>query len=248
MSPTKSTRRAPAARTKATAAKMAGVAAAKPASRKAGGKRSAAVSAPPRTTAASATAGQIAEARSRLAGKTRSPAQGGAMTSTRTLHELQVHQIELEMQNEELRQANEQLATLHQRYHDLYDFAPVAYYTVDVERRLVELNLAGSRLLGGERGQLPGKRLAEFVHPQSREAFDQMIARALVRNELVEDALVLLPRGQPPVYVKAQVRRFEQAPEAPAQARIVMMDLTALKSANEELARSLENFFRYWRP
>lgn len=165
----------------------------------------------------------------------------------RMLHELRVHQIELEMQNEQLRQANDDLAALHSRYVDLYDFAPVAYFTVGADRRLLELNLAGARLLGRERATLLGKRLSESVHATARDAFERLVSRALVRDELVEDALVMEPAGAGPVYVKAQARRVDDA-KGVASARIVMMDLSALKSANEDLARALEDFFRYWRP
>jgi PAS domain S-box-containing protein len=166
----------------------------------------------------------------------------------RLLHELQVHQVELQMQNESLRQSNTELAQLNARYHDLYDFAPVAYMTVGTDRKLVELNLAAARLLGRERGVLPGKRLADFVHATSHVAFERLLARTFTSNDLVEEALVMQARGGQPVYVKAQARRFESLDDAAPLARLVLVDLTALKSANDELANALERFFRYWRP
>jgi PAS domain S-box-containing protein len=161
----------------------------------------------------------------------------------RMLHELQVHQVELEMQNEELRRANDELASLHARYHDLYDFAPVAYFTLGADRRLVELNLAGARMLGMERSRLVGRRFADYVQLAARPRFDQLVARALVRDELVEDALTLEGAGSAPVHVKAQVRRVEGG-----HARIVLVDVSALRAANDELANALEKFLRYWRP
>jgi PAS domain S-box-containing protein len=194
-------------------------------------------------TAASRNLRRDAETKLRRGGVAARPA---ASENDRLVHELQVHKVELELQNEALRSANQELAALHERYHDLYDFAPVAYLTVSVDRRVLELNLAAARLLGRERYQLPGRRLADFIHPNSSIVFDQFIARALLDPELTEEALLVAPSRREPVYVKAQARRFDTA-DGPV-ARVVLVDLSALKHANEELARSLETFFRYWRP
>jgi len=64
------------------------------------------------------------------------------------LHELQVHQIELEMQNAELRQAREEVEALLEKFTDLYDFAPVGYLTLDRKGTIKDANLAGSALIG----------------------------------------------------------------------------------------------------
>jgi PAS domain S-box-containing protein len=165
----------------------------------------------------------------------------------RVLHELQVHQVELELQNEQLRAANDELAALHARYHELYDFAPVAYFTVDVDRRIVELNLAGARLLGKERGTLVGKRLGDYVSAPSRPLYQALVARTLVRDEMFEEPLLLEPAGGAAIHVKAQAKGAEPASGGRCT-RIVMVDVTALHLANDELARALEKFFHYWRP
>lgn len=164
----------------------------------------------------------------------------------RMLHELQVHQVELELQNEELRRANDELSALHARYHDLYDFAPVAYFTIDGDRRLVEANLAGARMLGQDRARLPQRRISEFVHPNSLVVFEQLLGRAMMKDTLLEDALVVRPQNAEPVHVKVQARRVDGTNGG--QVRLVMMDVSALRRANEDLAHSLETFFRYFRP
>ena len=70
------------------------------------------------------------------------------------IHELRVHQIELEMQNEELRRVQNELEISRSRYANLYDFAPVGYFTFDQQGRIVEINLTGAKQLGIEGGSL----------------------------------------------------------------------------------------------
>ena len=79
------------------------------------------------------------------------------------LHELRVHQIELEMQNEALRQAQSALEESRDRYMDLYEFAPVGYLTLTPEGLIEEVNLTGVKLLGIERGNLLQKGFRTFV-------------------------------------------------------------------------------------
>ena len=89
----------------------------------------------------------------------------------RQFHELQVHQIELEMQNEELRESRAQEEAARARYSDLYDFAPVGYLTLDGQGMITQTNLAAARMLGLERARLRGKRLAAFIAPAYLPAF-----------------------------------------------------------------------------
>ena len=86
----------------------------------------------------------------------------------RTVHELTVHPIELELQNEELRQARD---ALHNSYNELYDFAPVGYLTFDDLAVIRKANLTAAGMLGRERSQLIGKRFAQLVDAGSADRF-----------------------------------------------------------------------------
>ncbi|MEO2034681.1 MAG: PAS domain S-box protein [Planctomycetaceae bacterium] len=79
------------------------------------------------------------------------------------IHELQVHQVELEMQNRELRSTQLKLEDSRDRFSNLFDFAPVGYVTIDASGRIIEANLTIAKLLGVERGALVGQLIHQFV-------------------------------------------------------------------------------------
>jgi PAS domain S-box-containing protein len=87
------------------------------------------------------------------------------------MHELQVHQIELEIQNEELRQTQLKLETARERYFDLYDLAPVSYCTVSELGIILEANLAASELLGETRSDLIGKPISRYISKEYQDEY-----------------------------------------------------------------------------
>ena len=89
----------------------------------------------------------------------------------RALHELRVHQIELEMQNEELRRTQEELEGSRARYFDLYDLAPVGYFTLSEQGLILEANLTGAKLLGVARGALVKQPLSRFVLREDQDIY-----------------------------------------------------------------------------
>jgi PAS domain S-box-containing protein len=87
------------------------------------------------------------------------------------IHELEVHQIELEMQNEELRQAQLDLRAALDKVTDLYDFAPIGYFSISDKGLILETNLMGATMLGMEREKLAGKRFSQFIIKDDQDAF-----------------------------------------------------------------------------
>jgi PAS domain-containing protein len=97
--------------------------------------------------------------------------------SLKLLHELQVHQIELEMQNEELIRANETAETALKKYTMLYDFAPMGYFTLDPDGNICELNFTGAEILGDKRFSLVNSNFKLFVAEDSRTIFDRFFSK-----------------------------------------------------------------------
>jgi PAS domain S-box-containing protein len=91
------------------------------------------------------------------------------------LHEVQVHQVELEMQNEELRRAQEEVEESRSRFADLFDFSPVPYFTFDSDGKIFEVNFKGAELLGMERQALIRGPFSHFVVPPDRQTFHRHV-------------------------------------------------------------------------
>ena len=93
------------------------------------------------------------------------------------LHELQVHQIELEMQNEELIRANEIAETALRKYTMLYDFAPMGYFSLDRNGIICDLNFTGAEMLGDKRFSLVSSNFKLFISDDSQTDFDKFLSK-----------------------------------------------------------------------
>jgi PAS domain S-box-containing protein len=97
--------------------------------------------------------------------------KGDALDLRRLVHELEIHQVELKVQNEELRNAQVQLAESRDRYSELYEFAPLAYVTLDRDSRVLERNRMAAKMLGVEPRDLRRARFTKFVTAESQDAW-----------------------------------------------------------------------------
>jgi PAS domain S-box-containing protein len=107
------------------------------------------------------------------------------------VHELQVHQIELEMQNEELREAYETAETALKNYTMLYDFAPMGYFTLDSEGTICELNFTAAEILGDKRFSLINSNFKLFVSEDYQTVFNEFLSK-LFRSTAKESCEVKL--------------------------------------------------------
>jgi len=117
--------------------------------------------------------------------------------SKKLLHELQVHQIELEMQNEELRQANETAEEALRKYTMLYDFAPMGYFTLDSDGSICELNFTGAEILGDKRFSLINSNFKLYVSEASKPAFNKFFKNVYSGNSKESCELMLGYNGKP---------------------------------------------------
>lgn len=120
------------------------------------------------------------------------------------LHELQVHQVELEIQAEELRESREELEAALRRQIELYEFQPVGCFTVDAGLVVLELNRAGAAMLGMERDDACGSSLDSFLSPVGKRSMRELIADAGADPQ-VSGSLQWCPRDGPERAVLASV-------------------------------------------
>ncbi|GAC1336256.1 MAG: hypothetical protein NVSMB23_00620 [Myxococcales bacterium] len=154
----------------------------------------------------------------------------------RLVHDLQVHEVELEMQNRELRETQALLEESRGRYADLYDFAPVAYCTLDLEGTLREINLCGARLLGAQRKLLVGRAFLRLARTD-QATFEKLLARCRREKTPVMAELLLAPRGRAPVVVQATCNLVGDG--ASRRVRMALLDITQRKRAEDERATLL---------
>ena len=163
----------------------------------------------------------------------------------RLVEELRVHQVELELQNEELRRTRRETEELRDRYADLYDFAPVGYFTLDADGVIREANLTGSLLLATDRQTLIGRRFSAFLDPVAVRPFERFCDRVRCSGSTETcDLLVSGRDGRGDWYVQLKGRAEPARGPGGPRLRLVASDITdrkraeqALRASNEELQR-----------
>ncbi|GAB2879662.1 hypothetical protein GCM10027046_04560 [Uliginosibacterium flavum] len=155
----------------------------------------------------------------------------------RLLHDLRVHQIELEMQNEELRESQAALDASRARYFDLYDLAPVGYCTVSVQGLILQANLTAASLLGVPRSALVKQPLSRLIVKEDQDIY------YLQRKQLLESAepqsceLRMLKNDGAQFWAKLMISAAHDADGAP-ELRVVISDVSVRKLAEEALFRA----------
>ena len=158
-----------------------------------------------------------------------------ARTAEELLHELQVHQVELEMQNEALRQTQLALAESRDRYVDLYEFAPVGYITLSAEGMIEQINLTGATLLGRERKKLLHRSFASLVIAADQDRFVQHFLD-VKRGDGRDRAEFELQRGDGTAFQAQLDCVLQKAAAGRASIGIALTDITERKQAEEARA------------
>ncbi len=152
----------------------------------------------------------------------------------KVLHDLRVHQIELEMQNEELRRAQAELETSRARYFDLYDLAPVGYCTLNEQGLILEANLTAAGLLGVERSVLLKQPLTRFILPEDQDIYYLHRKKMFETDTPVVCELRLSRAESPPFWARIEATVAYEVDGAPA-CRAVISDITERKRVEATL-------------
>ena len=158
------------------------------------------------------------------------------LETDRLVHELEVHQIELEMQNEELQQSRAEAEKLLAQYTDLYDFAPTGYFTLARDGTILAVNLTGCRLVGIERAELLNRRLELLIAEADRPAFTAFLERTLAGESGDFCEVALLKADAAPRFVRVEAVVSEGGQEC----RAAVLDVTDRHRAEVERERLIQ--------
>ncbi len=152
----------------------------------------------------------------------------------RLVHELEVHQIELELQNDELIQTRGKLEDLLAQYTDLYEFAPLGYFNLSTEGRIMRVNLHGATLLNMERSYLLNTNFGNFLSPESRSGFKTFLADIFNSASRVMTELTLVRKDRKALICEVNAQSMPNGQEC----RLIILDITPRKKAEQVLAES----------
>jgi PAS domain S-box-containing protein len=147
------------------------------------------------------------------------------------IKELQVHQLELEIQNRELRETQQQLAHSRVRYADLYDFSPIGYASLNEQGVIEEINIVGGKLLGDNPHKLIGRSFAEFVPEEDVHWLEEHLRSCRWSRKRKSIELRLKPLDGPAIDIQLFTMATQDADRHTLQFRTAMIDVTTRKRA-----------------
>ena len=156
------------------------------------------------------------------------------INTRRLLHELEVHQIELEMQNEELHRVQEELEVSQMRYFELFDLAPVGYLVLDENRIVSDANLTVSTLLGVDRSALIKQPITRFIFSEDQDIFYQHCQELIGKKIPQQCELRMNPANKASVWVRLEAT-ITQKFNRDTVYRIMVSDISERKQIEEKL-------------
>lgn len=154
----------------------------------------------------------------------------------RLVHELQVHQIELEMQNEELQATRAKLELLLAQYADLYDFAPMGCFSLAADGTIIEVNLTGASLVGIERARLLDRRFTSLVSEADQPGFKAFLEKVFAGEGRPFCEVSLPGATTAPLFVRIEAVTWRDQQEC----RAVVLDVTDRHRAEAERERLIQ--------
>ena len=163
---------------------------------------------------------------------------------TRLIHELEVHQVELDMQNDELRRAQAEIELSRAKYVDLYDFAPVGYFTLTPAGKIEEVNLTGAKVLGVEKTNLVNRDFRLFIAPEFKSLFDSHRLEVLASDSVKKSELKLIRKDGNPLDVSLESLSVKLGDGNASLIRSAMSDITE-RNKTQMASRESEERCRY---
>lgn len=164
-----------------------------------------------------------------------SPQQMNSEEMLQITHELKVHQVELELQNEELRKSQVELERSRSKYTDLFDFAPIGYVVLDQQGLIVEVNLTASAMLGFERKQLRGKPFAGYIRRGSKDEFCLKRRQVMQTGTCVRCEIKLMRQDRREIFADLLMDPVWDHDEQVTQIRVALIDTTQRKQLENEV-------------
>jgi PAS domain S-box-containing protein len=159
------------------------------------------------------------------------------------VHELRVHQIELTMQNQELRRAQAELDATRERYFDLYNLAPVGYFIVSHEGRILEVNLTGANLLDLPRAALVTQPITRFIFKEDQDVYYLHRRDLLATGQAHTCELRMVKTDGAPFWVRMMATLQDPSTDprrgkgGPPQSRVVLSDISEQKRMEQDKAK-----------
>ena len=154
---------------------------------------------------------------------------------------LQVHQIELEHQNQELRLAQEELEVSRNKYVNLFDFSPIPYFTLDQQGIIKEVNLSASKMFGIDRGKLIGRSFITFIMPDEKDIFNSF-SKTVFSSSLKQSCeLRLITKDKRLFRVLLEGLELDYMLESDKKCQIALIDLTEYRKAEDSLKKYAED-------
>jgi len=156
------------------------------------------------------------------------------------LENLQVHRVELEMQNEELLRAQVDIEEARDMYRDLFEFSPIGYFTLNAKGIIQEINVTGAAMTGFERRTMKGKPFTDYVHRDDQDIF-YLYMRKLAETGERENGEIRLLRSDG-AYFNARLDGLGARNDAgePKRVRLAVTDITGQKLSDRKIRELLD--------
>ena len=159
------------------------------------------------------------------------------------VHELRVHQIELEMQNDELRRTQQELEASREKYFDLYDLAPVGYVSINENGIILESNLTAAFMLSQERSYLVGQLFTRLIFREDQNIYYGCHKQLVETRENQICRIRMVKKDGNPLWVRINIS-IAQGIDGSTRFRAVIIDISERKQVDEKLSQVMEELTR----